>query len=782
MNGRIIDTYDYGVAFANVLLLNHSDSALVKGTVTDADGYYQLSDVPLGNYMLESYMIGYSKSYSEILHLTEPKDLTIESIVLSESRQELEEVVIKAEKPLYEMEMGKMIINVPSSITSAGQSIIDVLEKSPGVLVNRQNNTFALNGKDGVIVLMNGKRSRMPISAVYQLLEGLNAGDVEKIEIMTVPPAKYDADGDAGFINIVLKRGDEVGTNGSVMANAGYGSGPRAGLSLNLSHQAKKLSLYGNYSLNYIESVQTSLMNRDSRNDMESIISETTSNRNSDRLTHNYQFGIDYNISEKTVIGGLFSGYYNRFHMNAISDATFEYSISPDTAVYIEIEETNLWKHMMGNINIQHTFGDGQVLTANLDYLTYDNSNPSDYFNQYYDEGANYLKGQNSRISKDTPIEIWVGRIDYSLKPHDKITIETGVKATISSLVNDVIYEEKIGEDWVKGEGLSNYAELSEDVLAAFTSVQFKLDEKTTFNAGLRYEHTRTILNTEDEQGVVDRSYGDIFPTLFVSRKLNENNLLQFSYGRRITRPTFNEMAPWVIFIDPYSYFSGNADILPTYTHNVRGDYSYKNFIFSLQYSHDINAIYRFQPDYDPETNVMILRTDNMDRRETVSATISLPFQVTEWWEMQNNISGNWQRIATGTESGEYQRDQYGVQLNTIQTFSLPKKFTIELGGFYMSPGINGYFNWLARGFVNLGIQKEFNNEATLRFSCNDIFETSKFRWESQDEGNFSFDGYIKFDKRIFTITYSHKFGNTKIKGVRKRSVGSEEERRRVTN
>jgi len=782
INGRIMDNYDYGVAFANVLLLNGNDSAFVKGAVTDEDGYYTLANIPTGSYLIESYMIGFSKSYSTLLNVEKGINIQLDPIILAEESQELEEVVIKADKPLYEMEMGKMVVNVPSSITSAGQSVIDVLEKSPGVLVNRQNNTFALNGKDGVIVLMNGKRSRMPISAVYQLLDGLNAGDVEKIEIMTVPPSKYDADGDAGFINIITKKGGDVGTNGSVMANLGYGSGPRAGTSLNLSHQAKKLSFYTNYSFNYNESEQPAYFHREGANDFESTISSTESFRNTDRTTHNFQFGIDYSITDKTIIGALISGYANRFNMNSDAIADFNYSVSPDTLVNVKTEETNQWKHLMGNINLQHTFKKGQVLSANLDYLTYNNSNPSQYYNQYYVDQNTLIRDENSRISKDTPIDIWVAKLDYTSTFIDKITLETGIKGAFTSLINEIVYEEKIGEDWIVGEDFSSYADLTEDVLAAFSSVNVKFDEKTTLNAGLRYEYTKTLLNTIEEQGAVDRKYGDIFPTVFISRKLNENNVLQFSYGRRITRPTFNEMAPFVIFMDPYSYFSGNADILPTYTHNIKGDYSFKNYIFSVQYSHDNNVIFRFQPEYDPETNVMALRTENVDRRETVSSTISLPFQVTEWWEMQNNMSGNWQRISTQTESGLYQRDQYGMQINTTQTFKLPKKFTVELSGFYMSPTINGYFNWLARGSVNLGIQKEFKNEAVLRFSCNDIFETTRLRWNSGGDTDFIFDGHIQFDKRIFTITYTQKFGNKKIKGVRKHTVGSEEERRRVTN
>lgn len=782
ISGRIIDTYDYGVAFANVLLLNSEDSSFVKGAVTDEDGYYALANITPGGYVIESYMIGFSKSYSDLIQLEPGANVKVNPIILAEESQELEEVVIKADKPLYEMEMGKMVVNVPSSITSAGQSVIDVLEKSPGVFVNRQNNTLALNGKGGVIVLMNGKRSRMPIDAVYQMLEGLNAGDIEKIEIMSVPPAKYDADGDAGFINIVMKRSEEMGTNGSVMASAGYASGPRAATSINLSQQARKLSFYGNYSFNYVDQKQELNMYRDATTDTENISSGSEAERDPNRMTHNFQFGMDYYISDKTVIGGLVSGYNNRWNMNSITNATFDYSESPDSTVLININETNHWRHLMGNLNLQHTFKKGEMLNINLDYLTYGNSNPTSYENRYYDDRQTLIREVNNRITKETPIDIWVGKVDYSMNLAEKVSMETGVKGTFTKLINDIIFEEQVGENWVIGEEFSNYADLSENILASFATIMIKFNEKTSLNAGLRYEHTTTVLNTEEEAGVVDREYGDFFPTLFFSRKINDNNLLQFSYGRRITRPSYNELAPFVLFMDPYTYTAGNANLLPTYTHSIRGDYSYKNFIFSLQYSHDNNVIFRFQPVYDTETNVMVLQTDNVDRRETLSTTITLPFHVTDWWEMQNNLSGNWQRIATRMEQGMYVRDQSGFQINTTQTFRLPRKFTIELSGFYISPSINGYFNWLSRGFVNLGIQKEFNNDGALRFACNDIFETSQMRWDSANETNFSFHGNIKFEKRIFTITYTQKFGNTKIKGVRKRSVGSAEEKRRVTN
>lgn len=780
INGKIEDANHSGVPFANVLLLNKTDSALIKGAVTDGEGHYTLSKVSSGNYFIESYMIGYAKSYTSEIKFGAQQELTLENIILSVDTRKLDEVVIKADKPLYEMEMGKMIVNVQSSITSSGQSVIDVLEKSPGILVNRQSNTFSLGGKDGVIVLMNGKRSRMPMEAVYQMLEGLNAGDIDKIEIMTVPPAKYDADGDAGFINIVMKKAAGVGTNCTVMTNLGYGSGPIVAASLNLSHQAKKFSLFGNYSYNSVTAEQLLNMNRETTTDTQNTISSSESDREANPISHNYRFGMDYFLSSNTIVGGLISGYDSQFKINSYTHSFFDYSVSPDTLVEMERQGNNHWRNLMGNINIQHTFEKGQVLNANLDYLWYDNDNPGYYINDYYDEEGMFLRREENRLSKLTPINMWVAKLDYAMHIGGSVTFESGIKGTWSDLINDVVFEEKKEDDWFVNESYSNYAELTEDILAAFSSLKIEINEHTNLNAGLRFEHTTTKLNTLDEVGVVDRKYGDFFPTLYLARKINDNNLIQFSYGRRITRPTFNDMSPFVLLIDPYTIYTGNTDILPAYTNSIKTDYAYKSLIVLLQYSHDKNAILRHQLQLNPETNIMYIIGDNIDRRETLSSTITMPFGITDWWEMQNNFSANWQLIETEMDEGMYSRSQYGYQINTTQTFRLPKKVTLELSGFYISPVIIGYVNKLSKSFVNFGIQKEFDNDMTLRLACNDIFEKNQTRRETDDSAPFYYSMLYKPDKRIFTLSYTRKFGNKKIKGERKRSVGSAAEQKRV--
>lgn len=783
IQGKVNTSESKSISFANVLLRTPTDSALIKGAISDESGNFVFQEIPKGEYFVETFFVGYSKSYTPIFSFLGTETLGLETITLTEESKNLDEVTVNATRPLFEMEMGKMVVNVSNSVTSAGLSVIDVLEKSPGVMVNRQNNSLSLSGKNGVVILMNGKRFRMPIEAAYQMLAGLNSSDVEKIEIMTVPPANYDADGDAGFINVVMKRNNGmIGTNGSVTVGQGYGSGYNGNLSFNLNHQGPKFSWFTLLSSTYADQVGEWDAFRGNNNGIEDIGIDTEIERVSTRKALNYQAGFDYVIGRNTILSALVSGYGTRWDMTAPSSTESMYSISPDSLVLMTTIEENYWDHVMGNINLQHTFQKGQVLSANLDYLTYKNSNPTWYNTDYFTESNDLVSTEEIRISKDTPIDLWVADLTYSMKIGKSVTVDSGIKGTFSDLTNQVIFEEQMGSQWTVNPEYSSDALLKEDILAAFSTANIVFNEKTTLNAGLRYENTKTDLTTISGEAIVYRHYGDFFPTVFFSRKINPDNRIQLSYGRRITRPTFNEMAPWVIFSDPFTLFAGNENVLPTYTTNIKTDYSYKSWIFSVQYSKDKNVIMPFQPTLDEESNTLFLKTDNIDQRQTVSMMLAFPWQVSSWWEMQNNLTANYQKVNSVLNGEAYEVDLIGSQIISTNTFKLPKKYTIELLGYYSSPVVNGYFNMLSRGFVNLGVQKEFEKAGVLRLSCNDIFETSQLRWESFEGSTIEFTGRYKFEKRVFMATYTYKFGNNKVKGTRSRSVGSQAEQRRVTN
>lgn len=505
INGRIIDTYDYGVAFANVLLLNQVDSVFIKGAVTDEDGYYKLTNIDKGNYLIESSMVGFSKSYSSLTVSDGLKVHTISAIILAEDTRQLNEVVIKAEKPFFELEQGKMVVNVGSSISASGLSVIDVLDRSPGVVVNRQSNSLSILGKNGVVILMNGHRFRMPIEAAYQMLSGLNSSDVEKIEIITVPPANYDADGDAGFINIVMKKNNAmIGTNGSITIGQGYGSGYNGNFSFNLNHQGPKFNWFGLLSATYVNQAAEWEAFRGNNNGFEYIGIDTYTDRFSTRKSINYQAGFDYKIGNKTIVSGLLSGYNTRWDMTAPNTTNSGYSISPDTLVMMTTIEENYWDHIMGNINLQHTFQNGQMISANVDYLTYENSNPSWYKIMRYNESNDLIDSEEFRITKYTPIDLWVADINHSMKLGKSVSIESGIRGAFSKLTNTVVFEEKSGSDWMFDPNFSSDGLLNEDILAGFTTANIAFDEKTTLNTGLRYENTKTDLTAASGEKIVN--------------------------------------------------------------------------------------------------------------------------------------------------------------------------------------------------------------------------------------------------------------------------------------
>lgn len=329
IQGKVHDSQTKGISFANVLLRTELDSSMIKGAISDESGNYVFTDIPTGQYFVEVTILGYAKSYSPLFAFLGTEKNELAAILLKEEDQNLDEVTVTATRPFFELEQGKMVVNVANSISAAGLSVIDVLERAPGVMVNRQSNSLSVLGKNGVVILMNGQRFRMPLEAAFQMLSGLNSSDVEKIEIITVPPANYDADGDAGFINIVMKKDNEmIGTNGSLTIGQGYGSGYNGNMSFNLNHQGPKFSWFGLLSTTYVDQVQEWEQFRGNNNGFEDIGIDTYSDRNSGRKSINYQAGFDYKLSTNTIFSGLVSGYTNQRDMTAPNVTTSSLEIA----------------------------------------------------------------------------------------------------------------------------------------------------------------------------------------------------------------------------------------------------------------------------------------------------------------------------------------------------------------------------------------------------------------------------------------------------------------------
>ncbi|HEY9342587.1 MAG TPA: outer membrane beta-barrel family protein, partial [Hanamia sp.] len=677
----------------------------------------------------------------------------------------------------------RLVINVAGSITAAGGTALEVLERSPGVIVDRQNNSVVVNGKNGVVIMINGKISRVPIASVIQMLDGMNSDNIEKIEIITTPPANFDAEGNAGYINIVLKNTNQYGTNGSYSATIGYNKKMQTAASLNFNHRKEKLNLYGGYSFSRRGNF-TPLLSFYHKVVYQGKAHEifTDSHRDGRRTVHDGRFGVDYQLGKKTVIGFLATYDDNNWTMNARNTSNITTNGVPDTSILIANDEVNHWLNYGANINLQHDYSATEKLTVNGDYVYYKDNNPNHYLYSYFDGGQNFLYDQNTKSGKLTPITFWIVSADYSKKISKKILWEAGLKETISRFTNEVSVERKLQNIWETDKELSNSDELKENISAAYTSFSMAVNEKTNIKLGFRYEYTSSKLSSTDVKNIVDRQYGNLFPSFFISRILDENNSLNFSYSRRITRPTFNDMAPFVIFFDPYTFFSGNPALKPTISDALKTDYVFKKIVVSVFYTYEKDPITNFTPRVDSATNRQTSVSENQKSNQTGGISLSLPVKISSWWNMQNNITGTWQKLKGIYEGANLVLQYKNVSINSTQSFKLPKDISIELSGFYNSPTLFGIYKTKAFGWVNLGVQKKLGNKAgTLRFTMDNLTGPQKFVLSSNfPEHNLVSKVTLLIETTTYRLTYTRNFGNEKIKGKRERATGSEDEKGRV--
>jgi outer membrane receptor protein involved in Fe transport len=787
IHGIVKDGNDKLLQFANVLLLRSSDSFLVKGMISDASGKYSFENITAGKYLVTATFTGMAQAFTPVFEITSgKKEINAGVINLVHSGIQLKDVMVAVKKPMFEQKIDRMVINVRNSITDAGGTALDVLEKSPGVTVNRQNNSIAINGKNGVVVMINGKITYMPMDALVQLLAGISAGNIEKIELITTPPAKYDAEGNAGYINVVLINNPYSGLSGSYFLTAGYGKKPLGDAGLNFNYRSAKINVYGNYAYNFTHSIQTGDGFTQLIKGGNTIANTSFSDRDFIRKVHNIRMGIDYQLDTATIIGALISGYDNRWSMVADNGAVIQINNVVDTTISTIDNEINHWQNLMANLNFQHTFKPGKILYFDANYIYYKDNNPNTYINTFYDRSKHFLYDENLKSGKITPINFQVLSADYVTPLGKKITMEAGTKLSLSKFTNDVSVDKLHQGIWTADSSLSANYLLKENIGAAYTSFIVNISDKTTMKAGVRYEYTTSNLGTTQTANIVNRKYGELFPTFYISQKFNDDNSINFSYSRRITRPTFNDLAPFTIFFDPKTFFTGNPALQPAIANSVQASYILQNYIFTLAYTHENNTIEGFQTQrVDTVSNIVYLSAKNFTYEQYLTASFSLPFAVTKWWSMQNNINCDWRQVNTIYNDEPVQLHVFDFNVNSTQRFTLPKDYSIELTGFYSSASYFGSAKLKPMYQVDLGIQKKFKNKKdVLSLTANDMFNSGTYyRFiDNLPIKNTILRGSFNFGMVAYRLTYTHNFGNKALKGKRDRSTGAEDELKRVHN
>lgn len=778
INGKIQDVSGNPIAYANVLLLSLEDSTVVKGSISEEYGNFWFDQIEENTYLLSISILGYER-YMNQFEIKKNVTMDLDPITLKESEDELDEITVTTRKPLYEKQIDRLVVNVQETITAAGSTVLEVLSRSPGVVVNQHNYTVTLNGKSGVMVMIDNTLTRMPIDVALQMLDGMSAANVEKIELIPNPPAKYDAEGTGGIIHIVMAEHPDFGNNGNFGLTAGSNQGKILGTNVDFSRRTQKTSFFASYSISQDQNRQILINSIDvyQPNFVSGFYS--VSDRPYLLTVQNLRAGMGYKLGKKSEIGGLVTLYERLWDTHSTVEGRNTFTADSSMNLNINSIRFDRWRSLTSNIHFIHQPNPNNELRIDFDWLYYQNINPSDYFNEFHFLEQDIFNTSTIEINKFTPIRMKIAKIDYSILLSKRLELEAGLKYTTSQFFNEVEVFETKNNSRKMVPNLSMEATMRENISAGYATAEWYMNEKTQINAGIRYEHTVTDIESELNNENIYRNYGNLFPSLFVKRKLGEQKEVYIGYSKRITRPTYNDLAPFVLIVDPNTYISGNPALWPAISEGVKMDFTVRRAIITLDYSKNKNHIQRLQPEFDPINNLQVIRSQNMEHMRIASIILSVPWIITDWWDIQSNTTFMHQEIRMAP--GKNTQGLYNLNLNMASNFNLNKGYAVEVSGNYQSTQLMGLWRRRPFGMFNVGIQKKLNKEkGTFRLNATDIFNTNQWVFESSmEEPRVDLDFSLRLNARAIRLTYTRNFGNRKLKAVNIKS-GSEEDRKRV--
>lgn len=638
-----------------------------------------------------------------------------------------------------------------------------------------------MNGKSGIRVMINNKMIQLPLDAVMQMLDGMNASNVDKIELITAPPSEYDAEGNAGIIHIVTKAGEDFGTNGSFGLIVGARWAETIGANFNVHHRNKRIAYFVDYSI--VRNHNLHILKTNRRLLENEFVQTVTGYSRRENLTtqQNLSTGIEWQISKNTSLNILLTGYNRNWDLTAHTQDTNRVKADSTVATGMNIHESNIWKSATGSIGMQTKIDSRSEISFSLDYLYYHNDNPSTYDNNVFFEQHKTYAHHKIDLTKTTPIRFFIARADYQYQVSPSLLCEAGLKSVRSTLDNNVLVQRLVDNVWTFDPIFTSYSTLSEHIYASYISTKWQVDKDLQINSGLRYEYTHTVLGSPSEANLIKRKYGYLFPSLALKKRLAPEKHIEVSYTRRITRPTYNDIAPYVFFWGPNTFSAGNTSLYPAVSDALTLGYHVMQLIISAQYTHVRKEITTLQPEVDSENN-LTYRSQNLKYLNTVGLTIAYTVPIASWWELQSNLTAQYQRGQTSHLVQNGIIHLYGMNVNVVNLFRLPKDFSVEISGMYQSRSLSGISQFLPIGSLNAGVQKSFRDKGTLRLSMDDILYTNYWKIKTNSPEN-NLDSYFNYNwhNQFIRLTYTRNFGNSKLRSVKLRS-GSEEEKKRVSN
>ncbi|HYE76357.1 MAG TPA: TonB dependent receptor [bacterium] len=786
VTGTVLDASAQPVAFATVTLHRAADSLVVKSEFTDERGAFQVEGPAGTACRLSVAQVGFQRHWSAPFELP-ATGLALPAITLQPHQAtNLREVTVVGQKPLFERFADRTVVNVEGSTIAAGNTALDVLGRSPGVTVDNNDN-LALRGRQGVLVLMDGKRVPMSGAELANLLRSLPAEQVKNIELITNPSAKYEAQGSAGIIAINLRKDQRLGTNATLNGSYGRGRYNKFNGGLSFNHRRQKINFFGSYSYTDREGFNRLTIHRDFFRGQgpERAFIGSSDQENYVRphfLTHSWKAGLDYNLTPKTLVGLALNGQDTRIPQTGSNSSQVYDAAGHRLSAYRSAnEQTQRLPNWAANLNLRHTFrtdsSGTRELTADLDYARY---------SLYRDQALTTTVESNPespvllRGDQEGHLSIQSFKADYAQPLPHGIRFETGLKTSYVTADNDVVFTRTQDQVSRVDVNQTNHFRYTENINAGYVNLSGALPG-WTLQGGLRVEQTNATGRQRIGNDRFDRHYYQLFPSAAIQRKLSDNHELGFSLSRRIDRPSYQQLNPFRSYIDSTTYGSGNKDLLPQTSYNLELSYTLKQkYGATLGYSRTANPIIGVVQPIADTSRVVVSREVNLGTQHYYNLSFTIPADLAPWWSIYANTVAYYNHFQGTIVGSSLDKGRASFNANVTSSFKLGHGWTADLIGMYQAPERYGFFSIRPIADLAVGIQKvAWQGRGTFKLNVTDVFYTNRMRATSAYD-NFVERFHQRRDSRVATLSFSYRLGNQKLAPSRRRQGGAEDEKRRA--
>jgi outer membrane receptor protein involved in Fe transport len=778
ISGAILDDVRKPLDGATVILLTAKDSIVLSTKLANPDGSFAFQNLKDNTYIIKVTYIGYKNFRSGSLSISGQKPVNLPPFILSSIGKKLNEVTVTAQKSYVQQKIDRTVVNVGALISNTGANALEVLAKTPGVLVDADGN-ITFKGKSGVMVMIDDKPTYLSAANLATYLRSLPSSALDQIELMDNPPAKYDAAGNAGVINIKTKKNTTRGFNAVVSASLSQGFYGRMNESINFNYRIDKVNFFANVAYNKQKTFRRLEIDRnylDANGDISSSLKDISYFRPSSNNT-NIKAGLDYFISQKTTWGVVFTGNISRDHDSSpVYSLLYDKSGGLDSTVNSLNTSKNKFDSKGVNLNYTHKFDSiGRTLTFDLDYIHNVAGSNQLFVNNTFLPDGSLTNTQTISDNLPSTINIYSAKVDYTHPFKGKAKLEAGVKSSYVNTDNAANYFNVIDGISTIDYNNTNRFLYKENINAAYVNFN-KTFGRFSIQTGLRLENTNgdghQLGNAQKADSSFVKHYTNLFPTTYFSYNLDTagHNMLVASYGRRIGRPSYGSLNPFTFFVDKFTYFSGNPFLKSQFTDNYKLAYSFRSLL-------TVAVAYNRTTDVQNETihkngNVFVSTTGNIGQQKTWDFSVNSNLQPTKWWSV--NL---YAEVYKNTYQGQFytgylNQSQYTFSANGNNQFTLSKTWSAELSGWYNTGGTYGQFVSIPTGMLNVAVQKKIlNNKATIKFNVRDVLKTFSPSGTITNIADATATYHNFVDTQVATLSFTYSFGKT-ISMAHKRDTG----------